>query len=722
MNKNQYNSVIKSAENFIEAFKTVKDQKIVLYGLGQYTATLLNMTDEFCFVGLLDGNAQNIGKEFYGLQVLSIAEAVEKADLIVINTSTFYWNIIYDRIKEVEIPVYYANGELAKMQNLNQRILSKDEKDITSEKIRHLIDKCEVVSFDLYDTLIMRTVCNPNDVLKIVELKLEMQTEEKITYQEMRSNAVAKIRDENYTLDDLYSKLGELYPNVDVSEIKELELDVEKCITVARKEMVELFNYARTAGKEVYILSDMYLPKSFIMTLLKQCDINLTPENILISGEEKKNKFSGTMWSYYKENVICGKKALHIGDSMRADVEIARKYGIEAVKIPSAPKMIEELLSTSIWGEITTVYASLTTGIIINELFNSPFAWQEAEGKYSVKTCKRFGKAVFGNIILTYLLWIIKECKIRNIDQLIFLSRDGFFLERHYLYLINQLHADTAPKEKYLFTSRKAILSLMAGEDKEAFEALKNFSFKGSFKDYLKMRFNCDVNENDINSSKECILPEAATIIAEWMQPYTQMIMDEMRTHKNAYLAYLQQFCMSDDSAIVDICYMGTIQHWMSKALKKDVKGFYCVADVSENNKFFQNNNMIPCFQKDKTAEQSMLWKNHKIVESLLTAPYGMMNCMEENGEIISFDSGGNQRNFMERELINDGIKEFIQEYVELLDKLGIASEDVEPEPIVIDKIFGTWFIGDKSYSESIKKCFWHEDGFINGNQEYSLF
>ena len=117
-----------------------------------------------------------------------------------------------------------------------------------------------------------------------------------------------------------------------------------------------------------------------------------------------------------------------------------------------------------------------------------------------------------------------------------------------------------------------------------------------------------------------------------------------------------------------------------------------------------------------------MIWKNHKIVESLLTAPYGMMNCMEENGEIISFDVGGNQRNFMERELINDGVKEFIREYVEVLNKLRIASEDIEPDPIVIDKIFGAWFMGDKSYSESIKNCFWHEDGFINGNQEYSLF
>ena len=236
------------------------------------------------------------------------------------------------------------------------------------------------------------------------------------------------------------------------------------------------------------------------------------------------------------------------------------------------------------------------------------------------------------------------------------------------------------------------------------------------------MRFNCDVNENDINASKECILPEDAEMLTQWMVPYTQIIKDKLRSHRNVYTEYLEQFFKKDNSAIVDICYTGTIQYWMSKALKKNIKGFYCVADISENNKFYQNNNMMPCFQNDKRAEQSMIWKNHKIVESLLTAPYGMMNCMEENGEIISFDVGGNQRNFMERELINDGIKEFIWEYVEVLNKLGVMSEDVELDPVGVDKIFGTWFMGDKSYSDSIKKCFWHEDGFINGNQEYSLF
>ena len=72
MDNNQYNSFIKSAEKFIEVFEEYKNKNIVLYGLGQYTATLINLAKEYHFIGLLDGDEKNISKRVYGLKVLSL--------------------------------------------------------------------------------------------------------------------------------------------------------------------------------------------------------------------------------------------------------------------------------------------------------------------------------------------------------------------------------------------------------------------------------------------------------------------------------------------------------------------------------------------------------------------------------------------------------------------------------------------------------------------------
>lgn len=86
-------------EEFHRNFDRFKGQKIVLYGIGRMTATLLENVKDHSFIGLMDKDADNIGKTYFGLPVLSPEEARNQADLIMINTSGTYWNVIYRRIK-----------------------------------------------------------------------------------------------------------------------------------------------------------------------------------------------------------------------------------------------------------------------------------------------------------------------------------------------------------------------------------------------------------------------------------------------------------------------------------------------------------------------------------------------------------------------------------------------------------------------------------------------
>ena len=115
-NKN-YQSEIDAFRNI---FGTMKDKKIVLYGIGRYTATLLAGVSDFNFVGLMDRDENNLGKVMYGLPVIDVHEAEKTADLVIINTAETYWHIIYNRIKNINIPVYFLNGEIAKDDVINQ--------------------------------------------------------------------------------------------------------------------------------------------------------------------------------------------------------------------------------------------------------------------------------------------------------------------------------------------------------------------------------------------------------------------------------------------------------------------------------------------------------------------------------------------------------------------------------------------------------------------------
>lgn len=723
MNNNEYTSFKKSAENFIKYFSNYREKKIVLYGLGQYTATLLSMVQGFNFIGLMDGDENNIGREIYGLRVIGIDEARENADLIVINTSSFYWNLIFERIADIGIPVYFPNGERAVKKKQCPKKLSDDERSLSMEQIKDAIDGVDIVSFDIYDTLLMRVVRSPLDVFKLVELQAELRCGRKIPFQEMRNKAVGDLQKENYTIKELYDRIQKLYPDENVSLLREIELEIETAVTVCRKDMLKIYQYAVEQNKDVYILSDMYLTSDHLITVLNQNGININNTHLWISGEMGVSKNDKNMWKKYMEDVVGKKKALHIGDSIKADIKFAQEAGVQAIKIASATDMLQEIIPLKIWSGINSIYSSITIGMIANELFNSPFSWYGMGEKFCINTCRQFGRIIFGNVILTYLLWILLESRKRGIERLVFLSRDGYFLEKDYLKLVNKLHMESAPEAYYMFTSRKAILTL-AAKDEEAFLALLEFSYTGNFKNYLSDRFDIEIAQDDKNAEREIHLPKDRNVIKDWLKPYLNEIHKKIDSYCDIYNDYINEFEWDSSTAIVDVCYTGTIQYWLKKVLNKGLTGFYCVANVSDTNPFNIDNDMISCFQSENDcyAEKSAIWKNHKIVESFLTAPYGTMKSTNDFGEFITYESGNNQKYFMQRELINVGCNEYIADYIQLLKNLKMQPEKIRIDPVFIDCIFGNWFEGEIIFSDTIRKCFWHEDGFINSNKEVSLF
>ena len=85
--------------SFKKNFNIYVNKKIVLYGIGRYTAVLIPAIPEYNIIGLMDRDKENIGKHMYGLPILSKEQVKKEADLIIINTSENYWENIFHRIK-----------------------------------------------------------------------------------------------------------------------------------------------------------------------------------------------------------------------------------------------------------------------------------------------------------------------------------------------------------------------------------------------------------------------------------------------------------------------------------------------------------------------------------------------------------------------------------------------------------------------------------------------
>lgn len=718
MDKNQYAAFQNSANEFIEQFGDRKDKKMVIYGIGQYTAALLPKLNGFQIIGLMDGDHSNIGKAIYGRKVISLEEAEREADFIVINTSSFYWEMIYQRIENCSIPVYYANGELAHKKE-NSYIIDERCK-VSFDAVKREIDCVDVVSFDFYDTLVMRLVYSPGDILKVTEQRIRHELGREIAFTELRTRAAAELEGREYGLDEIYQYMEKYIDQSICDRMKLLELDTEMKLTVARKDVAALFHYAVETGKEVYILSDMYLAGETIKKIAAKCGIEVEKTNLWISCEIGKSKKNGGMWELFAQK-NAGRKAIHFGDSLTGDEEKPRNAGIAAVHLPGPAELLRNSALVKITPYINSLHSSFTMGIILNELFNSPFAFENAGEALEIKSCKSFGKCIFGDVTLTYLSKVLSGVRSQKIENLIFFARDGYFLKRDFDIFCKQIGANV--HSDYLFVSRKMILSA-ASDHKEAYLRLVKSDYNGDFASYLRDRFGIEIEENDIHINQKCCMPNDYQEVSGWLKPYGEAIDSSLTRYRNNYKNYLDQIDWKKKCGVVDICYTGSIQYWLSRIINTEITGFYFVADISDENTFSKANPMLPCFQdkEDMRAEKSCIWRNHKLIESFYTAPYGMVKSIDESGNFETYLPGNNQRHFIEREQMNAGVIEFISEYIELYTgvELDLCAQTLDHK--FTDALFGVFFDGDIVYGEAIKNCFWHEDGFINSSKEYSLF
>lgn len=119
---------------------SLKDKRIAIYGTGGHTHLLLDAIDfsNFNLVGLIDQNPDKIGTKVFEIQVYALEDLVGKVDIIIIS-SDVYQNIIYDRIKFLEmqgiqiLPIY-PNETDELFKPIIERIYLHDDIELGTNK------------------------------------------------------------------------------------------------------------------------------------------------------------------------------------------------------------------------------------------------------------------------------------------------------------------------------------------------------------------------------------------------------------------------------------------------------------------------------------------------------------------------------------------------------------------------------------------------------------
>lgn len=528
-------------ENFRHNFRSIKNKRIAIYGMGRRSATLLPGITDFNITGILDRDESNVGKELCGIKVISIKNVENCVDAIIINSDPSNYEIIYKRIaNDVTVPVYYADGRIAALSDKDTRYEQNEYWKSSYQELKDKIDKADIVSFDIFDTLIMRKVFSPEDVFRLLgekvraELKLDCEIAS-IRAQAAQCGAYA-------TINEIYGYIKKCTNLTDknISDIMKMEKDTDIDLCIVRRDIADLYEYCLTCGKEVYFISDMYYTIQDIKRILDKCGVTVPDdEHIWISCEKKADKVSGSLWEKYFKLVGKGNKCLHIGDNKTCDVKNPVRYGIDSYYVMGAKDMLMNSSMAELASDVNTVSDSICLGLVASKLFNSPFALCSTKGKVSFDDSESYGYCVYGPLLEKFLIWLYYKSRKDEIDKLLFFARDGYFLEKDYTMVAELLDDGSKQEWCYLPISRRLIY-IATMENEDDFNRVVAFPYVGTFADYMKSRFEIIVTDetSEYNDRQINAVGDSKNIL-KWIQPYKDKIMKQAKKERKNYLAYL---------------------------------------------------------------------------------------------------------------------------------------------------------------------------------------
>lgn len=292
----------------------------------------------------------------------------------------------------------------------------------------------DVISFDIFDTLILRPFAKPVDIFMIVGKRLNKIEFTRIRVDaEKRAREMAMIKNGNteVTIDDIYTIIEERTGIPKWKGIKtELETEMDYCF--ANPYIKRVYDLVKEQNKKIIIASDMYIPQEMMEKLLDKVGFD-GYEKLYVSCDYNCSKRNGNLYQYILRDYP-NTRIVHIGDNSISDVKSANEAGIETRYYKNCHEIGNQFRADGMSELVGSAYA----GIVNTHLHN---------GNNTYSPYYEYGFIYGGLYILGFCNWMHKKAKAEGIDKILFLSRDGDIYQK----VFNQMF-DDVPNEYFLWS------------------------------------------------------------------------------------------------------------------------------------------------------------------------------------------------------------------------------------------------------------------------------
>ena len=619
------------------------DCKIGLYGLGTETERFLSEYGDMVSVeGLLDGFRTN--GEMYGSPIIPIEDTLSKdVKLIIVIARPGSCKVIAKRIgdfcREHDIALYDVRGK----NLLESSSVSYDYSSLpgyTKNELMTKIQQADIISFDLFDTLVTRTVFSYTDIFDILSINLENEGIHIPDFSSLRLQFEKELsKSSSPRLSDIYNKVLEVsgVDNITADELAEREFRIDQSTIITRKDMCDLVRDIISNGKKVVITTDCYYSLDQVKSVIEKAGI-IGLDDVLVSceyGTYKAQNLFGVLKEKYPDKSI-----LHIGDDVYADIEKSKAYGIDSFHIYSGAEMFESLAGLGFEDDIVSLSDRIKVGMFNADIFNSPFVFEDDDRRVSAGTSYDVGYLLCAPMISDFMLWMKEQIDELGIEKMLFCSRDGYLPDKLFR-LIS--HEDNAV---YFYASRTA--AIRSGmENKTDLEYVDSMKYFGTKEQALKTRYGIEVENADCINMDAQILKRSAML------------------RKN-YKKYIDTFRFgSGIIGMFDFVAKGTTQMYLQKLFAQHVIGMYFLQLEPE---FMADKGLdIKPFYTEDEKNGSAIFENYYILETILTSPESQLVEFDENGKPIFAEETRSRRDITVFENAQEGIISYFDRLISIL-------------------------------------------------------
>ena len=634
----------------MQLLQKYENSKIAIYGLGTETEKVLHeIAGRFHVIGLLDGYKTD--GILYGMPIIPLTEAIERqVKLILVVARPGSCKAIAKRIGkrcvEAQIDLLDVRGrDLCAVPKITYDF--QGSAGITREQLWQKIQENDVLSVDLFDTLIVRKTLLPTDVFELVDYRLK---ERGIFIEDFCGKRLESEKNLGKsaapTLCQIYFYMKETYslPEIMPEELAELEWSIDCELLIPRQELCALIAEAYEQGKEVYIVSDTYYTKKQLLSLLHKLNI-VCYTDVFASCDYG----TGKLQKLFEQllNRVDGKSCLHIGDDIAADVESPGKYGIVSCQIYSVLELLEMVGYLGLWDCLERPQDRIKAGMFAARLFNSPFQFETEKREITVDNAYDIGYLLFAPIISDFVIWFGEQVKQDGIKNIWFGARDGYLIQKMY----DAWKQDTP--SSYFLISRTA--AIRAGiENKEDLEYVGGMKFSGTLREQIWKRFGVSI----VDEKKGGALLD-----------YSEEILACAAMNRENYKHYIKGMEIREgDIAFFDFVAKGTSQMYLSRLLENHLKGLYFLR-LEEESMCDKGLDILPFYQKEE-MENSAIFENYYILETMLTSPEPSVQGFDEQGTPVYAEETRNEKDIQCFQSAQEGIFDYFTAYLSLCPNL----------------------------------------------------